>query len=135
MATFCPPLSMDNLSILVLTSAVFASSDERRMSLKKMRGWCWLCGARAKATSWPWRFVSKRIDRNISSSALEKPHFKLMAFNLPFQSREELRERARTTCAQSFRCLSDEQNMVADTSFDGSLMQQESELGYTLFES
>lgn len=57
-----------------------------------------------------------------------------MAFNLPFQPSEVLRERAGTICTQSFRCLSDEQNMAADGSFDESLRQQESELGHTLLQ-
>lgn len=46
-----------------------------------------------------------------------------MAFNIPFQPGEALRERAGTNCAHSFRFLRDEQNMVADSRFDGSLIQ------------
>lgn len=57
-------------------------------------------------------------------SCFEERQLEPMAFNLPFQPGEVLRERAGTNCAHSFRFLRDEQNMVADSRFDGSLIQQ-----------
>lgn len=54
----------------------------------------------------------RKLARGFSSPAFDERHLVPMAFNLPFQPGEVLRERAGTNCAHSFRFLSDEQNMV-----------------------
>lgn len=114
MATFLPPSSMESLSILAFAVAVLDSSDESSSTLKEPPpGREWSFDGSVKETSWPSSRVS--IVGAWYQSLLFAPMkmVSIRVLGLPFQPEDVVRDRAGTTAAQSFRCLSDEQNMAA----------------------
>lgn len=114
MATFLPPSSMESLSILAFAVAVLDSSDESSSTLKEPPpGREWSFDGSVKETSW----LSSRVSivgawyQSLLFAPMKMVSIRVLG--LPFQPEDVVRDRAGTTAAQSFRCLSDEQNMAA----------------------